>query len=311
MILVTDTTTFAGRAIVRRLVAEQRDVRCLLQPSRRELRLPTGISVSTVSASMSDLPALRTSLQGVKAVVHMMGDFRLDPDRFVEDHPEETVNLLTAMQEVGVERLVYLSRFGADQASAYTLLRAYGETEATVRQAGLRTTILHPTVTYGPGDTFLSTVAMVAKVMPFVFAVPDAGLSRFQPLWIEDLAMAVSIALDDDRLVGKTTPLGGPEHFTLTQIVTETLGALGVRRALVRVPLPWMRMASRLLDLVLPRNPVPLWMLEILTAGSATDLGTIPRDFGFEPCRFTHGLDYLRQSHPWRREFLRFILGLS
>jgi NADH dehydrogenase len=260
---------------------------------------------------MSDLPALRTSLQGVTAVVHLMGDFRLDPDRSLVDHPEETANLLTAMQEAGVERLVYVSRFGADQASAYTVLRVYGETEATVRQAELRTTILQPTITYGPGDTFISTVAMVAKVMPFVFAVPDAGLSRFQPLWIEDLAMAVSIALDDERLAGKTTPLGGPEHFTLNQIVTDALGALEVRRALVRVPLPWMRVASRFLGFVLPRNPFPIWMLEILTAGSATDLGTIPRDFGFEPCRFTHGLEFLRQSHPWRREFLRFTLGLS
>ena len=79
MILITDTTGFIGRAVVRRLAEEQAEVRCLLRPSRHEQRLPPGIPFSTVSASMGDLPALRTTMQDVTAILHLMGED--DPDQ--------------------------------------------------------------------------------------------------------------------------------------------------------------------------------------------------------------------------------------
>ncbi|NLF01105.1 MAG: NAD(P)H-binding protein [Anaerolineales bacterium] len=311
MILLTDISTFAGQAILRRLVAERRAVRCLLQPSRRELRLPTGVTVATVATSWADLPALRTGLLDVTTVIHVVGDFYGDPSRSLAHHPQETANLLLAMQETGVERLIYISRFGAEQASAYSILRIHGETEALIRQAQPRAAILQPTITYGHGDLFTHTLAMFAKLIPFVFPVPNAGLSRFQPLWVEDLAMATSVALDDDRMAGKTLPLGGPEYFTLPQIVGEILAALRVRRTRVQASLPMVRLASQLLETLMRRNPLPLWMLEVLTAGSATELDVVPRLFGFEPSRLAHSLSYLGEPYPWRREFARFALELS
>jgi len=308
MILITDATNFVGRALVRRLATEYREVRCLLQPSQREQRLATDILFSTVSASMSDLPALRTAMQDVTAIVHLMREEDPDQEERLHRHAEDTATLVEAAHEAGVRRFIYLSHLGADRASAYPLFRARGEAEAAVRESGLDYTILQTSITYGPEDVFTNVLVMLAKTVPFVLPIPETGLSRFQPLWVVDLTRCVVATLDQDDLIRQTILLGGPEHFTLEQMVTEMLAAAGMRRRLVRVRLPLMHGLITLFDALLPRNPTPFWWLDLLTLGSATDLVTIPRHFGFEPSRFAQCLDYLRRKHPWRRNLARFVL---
>jgi len=307
MILIAGATGFVGRAAVCKLAAERRDVRCLLRPSQREQRLATGIPFSTVSASMSDLPALRTAMQDVTAIVHLTGEEDLDHGGTLQSHIEDTANLITVAHEAGVRRFIYLSRLGADRASAYSLFRARGEAEAAVRESELDYTTIQTSVTYGPEDAFTNVLAMLTKVIPFVLPIPDASLSRFQPLWIGDLVTCIMATLDRDDLIGQTIPLGGPEHFTCEQMVAQVLAAVGVRRRLVRVRMPLVQGAINLLDALLLRNPVPDWWLDILTIGSATELGAVSRHFGFEPGRFAQHLDYLRGKRPWRRDLVRFV----
>jgi NADH dehydrogenase len=308
MILVTGATSFVGRAVVLRLAAEQRRVRCLLRPSRREQRLATGVPFSTVSASMRDLPALRTAMQGVTAIVHLTEEEDLRDERALRRHVAGTANLITAAQEADVRRLVYVSWVGADQASAYPIFRATGEAETAISESGLESTILQAPIVYGPEDVFTNVLVMLAKAIPFVLPIPDPGLSRFQPLWVVDLTTCILATLDRDEFIGQTVALGGPEHFTFEQMVTQVLAAAGLRRRLVRVRMPLMQGAIALSDALLPRTPTPPWWPDLLTVGTATDLGTIPRHFGFEPCRFSQCIDYLRRKRPWRRDLIHLIL---
>jgi uncharacterized protein YbjT (DUF2867 family) len=308
MILITGATSFVGRATVSRLVAERRDVRCLLRPSQRKQRLATGVLFSTVSASMNDMPALRTAMQEVTAIVHLTGEEDLDREGTLRSHVEDTVQLITAAQEADVRRFIYLSRLGADRASAYPLYRARGEVEAAVRESGLDVTILQAPVIYGSEDISTNVLVMLAKMSPLLLPIPTSGLSRFQPLWVVDLTTCILATLARDDLIGQTIPLGGPEHFTLEQMVREILTAAGLRRRLVRVRTPLMQTAVALFDALLPRSPAPRWWLDLVTVGGATDLVTIPRHFGFEPCRFSQCLDYLRRKRAWRRDLVRLIL---
>ena len=310
MILVTNAITYVGRSVVRQLVVDQRQVRCLIQPSTRQLPLPKGVPFSAVSAQMRDVPALRAAMQDVTAVIHLTGEEAPGRDRTLEDHPSETACLIEAMRRSEVSRIVYISRLGADAASAYRLFRVRGETEALLVQSGLEATLLQPAITYGAEDAFTNVLAMIAKTVPAFLPIPDPGMSRFQPLLVGDLARCVSDALDRRDLAGKTVQVGGPEHFTIAQMVSALLNVLRVRRVTVRVRMPFVRAASSLLDALFPRNPIPLWMLDIVERGSATDLGSIPRNFGFEPVRFSHGLDYLRRARPWRLDLARYLFDM-
>ncbi|MGD8969149.1 MAG: NAD(P)H-binding protein, partial [Anaerolineae bacterium] len=215
MILVTSPTSFIGRAVVRRLAVEQRSTRCLLQPSRHEQRLPTGVTFSIASASFTDIPDLRAAMQGVTTVVHLArGEERLEEQR-LQDQPTQTANLLRAAQEAGVTRFIYLSRLGATPASAYPLFRVKGESEVEIQQSGLDYTIFRSAVVYGADDAFTTRVVMLAKMCPLLLPIPDAGMARFQPLWVEDLAKCIVATIDRNDLIGRTVALGGPEHYTL------------------------------------------------------------------------------------------------
>jgi uncharacterized protein YbjT (DUF2867 family) len=309
MILVTSPTSFVGRAVVRKLAGENLNVRCLVEPSRYEQQLPAEVTFSIASATFDDVSALRAAMQGVRAVVHLArGEERLEEHR-LQDQPLETTNLLEAAQEAGVPRLVYLSRIGATAASAYPLFRAKGESEVRIHRSGMEYTVLRSAILYGANDTFTTRLVMVAKMFPLVLPIPDAGMARFQPLWVDDLARCVVAAIDRDDLIGRTVELGGPEHYTLEQLIHHTLGAAGVRRALLHVGMPLMRRGSDLLEPFVVRSPTPDWWLDLAAVGSATELGAVPKHFGFEPCRFAQCLSHLRRRRPWRRDFVRHVLG--
>jgi NADH dehydrogenase len=248
-------------------------------------------------------------MQGVTTVIHLArGEERLE-ERRLEDQPAETANLLRAAEEAGVTRFIYLSRLSATPASAYPLFRVKGESEVQIQQSGLDYTIFRSAVVYGAEDAFTTRLVMVAKMSPLVLPIPDVGMARFQPVWIEDLARCIAATVDRDDLIGRTVGLGGPEHYTLEQMTRRLLEAVGLRRYLLHVGMPLMRAGSRLLESLLARNPTPDWWLDLVAVGSATELGAVSKHFGFEPRQFAHSLGYLRRRRPWRRDFIRYVLG--
>ena len=308
MILITDATSFVGRALTRHLIYAEQEVCCLLQPSRREQRLPPGIRCNTIAASMTDLPALRTSLQDVTTVVHSIEDSKLAADGDVDSHVTSTRVLIEAMEEVGVRRLIYVSLVGADRSSAYPLLRIRGDAEALLKASGLDITVIQPTLVYGEGDFFTHIVAMTAKTSPFVLPIPHTGMARFQPLYIDDLATCIRLSIERQDLVGQTLSIGGPEYFTYPQMVSSILAAMGIRRRLIQIQMGLAHGVSGVLEGMLPQNPLPLWFLNLLDAGLATELRAIPTQFGFEPGRFAQCIQYLSNKQRWRRQMVRYVL---
>ncbi len=314
MILITGATNFIGRRVVRELTARQRErgapaVCCLVQTSQFEQQLPTGVDFYIRSAGLADLTALREAIQGVTTVIHLTREEEHPRERTLVDHVEGTRNLVQAAQEADVQRFIYLSRLGATPASAYPLFRIKGESEVAVAESGLDYTIFRSSVIYGPDDAFTTRLVMLAKMCPLLLPIPDVGMARFQPLWVEDLATCVAAAVDRDDLRERMIPLGGPEHFTFEQMIRRVLEAAGMQRWLLHVQMPLMQTAADALGALLVRNPTPTWWLDLAAVGSATDLGAIPKHFGFEPCRFTQCLNYLRRSRPWRQAFIRHVMG--
>jgi uncharacterized protein YbjT (DUF2867 family) len=309
MILVTSPTSFVGRAVVRRLAEAYRSVRCLVRPSRYEQQLPTGVTFSIASAGYADLPALQAAMRGVTTVIHLARGEGCLEEQALEDQPVETQNLLNAAQEAGVTRFIYLSRLSATKASAYSLFRVKGESEVKVHQSGLDYTAFRSAVLYGERDAFTTRLVMLAKMSPLLLPIPDVGMARFQPLWVEDLARCIAATVDRDDLIGRTLNLGGPEHFTLEQMIRRVLEAAGMRRHLLHVGMPLMQTGSDLLQPLLVRNPTPAWWLDLAAVGSATELGSIPKHFGFEPCQLVHCLSHLRRRRTWRRDFARYVMG--
>ena len=309
MILVTGATNFVGRAVVRHLTSTGRSVCCLIQPSHFQQELVTDVSFSTQSAALDDPMALRAALEGVTTVLHLTREEESPREHSLEDHVEGTRNLVAAARRAGVSRFIYLSRLGATPASAYPLFSIKGQAEIAVAESGLAHTNLRAAVIYGSEDIFTTRLVMLAKMIPLILPIPAAGMVRFQPVWVEDLARCIVETAERKDLIGRMIPIGGPEHFTLEQLVRRVLEAAGMRRRLLHISMPLMQSSVETLETLLGGAATPDWWLDLAAVGNSTELGTIPKHFHFEPSRFSQCLIYLRRKRPWRRTFVRHLLG--
>jgi len=226
---------FLGRHVVHRLAADQIFVRV---PTRRRERakqlilLPT---VDVVTADVHDPRVLERLVGSVDAVINLVGILHAARgETFERNHVELPRRIVAACRATGVKRLIHVSALKAalDAPSAYLRSKAEGEGQIRAAQAiGIETTILRPSVIFGRDDSFLNLFARLARLLPIIaLASPNA---RFQPIFVEDVARAMTQCLTNPHAFGHTYDLCGPSVYTLRQLVEYVCRTLGVRRPLI------------------------------------------------------------------------------
>ena len=309
MILVTGGTGFIGQNLIRRLSLEGHKVRALIRPAAYSPTLPRGVSVEAAISSMNDARGLRAALVGVDVVYHLAGIHWEDPSpglRYTE--VDGTRQLLEAAQDAGIKRLIYLSQIGADQLSAYPLLRAKGLAEDLISHSPIAYTILRSGLVYGQGDHFTTTIAKLLALSPGILPMPGDGTSLVQPLWIEDLVSCLIWTLDIEDLVNETIEIGGPEFLALREVITEIMNATGNRRILLAARPSYLRIAVSTLRYLLPRLPISNYWLDYFAVNRITQLDTLTKVFGLRPARLPRHLDHLR-AMDWRSLAWGELLG--
>lgn len=305
MVLITGATGFVGQALLRQLMEQKRDIGCLLRPSSQERRLPPG-QVRVATGTLQDRPALRVALKDARTVIHLVGAWR-DQDGYSAEwlNHQGTVNLVEAALDADVGHIIYLSHIRANASSAYPVLRSKGAAEDVIRNSRLRYTILRSSLIFGPGDVFTTTLAMLIKFIPFVFPVMGGGKTRFQPIHVNDVARCLIGCLDSYRLDNSIIDVGGPQHLSYDEVLDAVMEVLHVRRLRLRLRQPAMRSLVGLNERLFPYPLVTRQQLDLFSIDNTTDLGNVPRNFGFQPLRFGDNLGYLRRGG-WRRAFLRY-----
>lgn len=242
---------------------------------------------------------------GIETILHVGGaNLGTGPEDYSELHRRGAEILVSAALEAGVRRIVYVSQLGADRASAYPLLQANALVEETIQNSGLDYTILRSSVLYGEGDAFTTGLAQIIAASPLFFFLPGDGTTSLQPLWVQDLASCILWSLDIDETIGNTYSLGGPEYFTLEEIVQMVMQEAALLRIVVKTRPPYLRFGARVLRAILRRPPVNSHWLDYLAVSRTTDLNTLPRVFGLSPSRMEDRLGYLRDKN-WGWVFLR------
>jgi NADH dehydrogenase len=281
-VCVLGGTGFVGRSVVEQLAERGLWVRVLTrnrEKARGLLVLPTG---ELVDAEIGDDTALARNFEGMDAVVNLVGILNeTRAQKFEKVHVALPRRVANACRAAGVPRLVHMSALGASAQGPSAYLRSRGLGEAAVREAAgdVAVTIFRPSVVFGAGDAFLNLFATLVQLFP---VIPLAGAkSRFQPVWVEDVARAVAVALADPRTFGLTLELGGPKTYTLEQLVTLVIALKGRSRMIV--PLPhW---AAVLQAAVFEHLPGKLVTRDNLRSMSVDNVcaGPFPEVLGFQP----------------------------
>ncbi len=311
MIIVTGGSGYVGSHIVRRLVEIGRPVRAMVRSRRRaeqEGRL-SGLDVQIVEGDVTRPETLGPVMDGATAVVHTVAiAIETGGLTYEQINYQGTVNVVEAARAAGVRRFINLSQLGADPNLPYRFLASKGKAQEYVAASDLDWTAFRPSVIWGPEDEFANTFARLVPFSPIIFPIVGGKEAKFQPVWVEDVVTCIVKALDDPGTIGKEYELGGPEILTLEEIERRTLQAVGARRLMVRFPMPLLRLAVALMEVLLPAPPVTRSLLELLAVSNVTTANAIG-EFVPDPRPFTpeNIAPYMRQFRA--SDTLRQFLG--
>ena len=253
-VAVTGATGFIGRHLVNRLVEAGYEV---VVPTRRRERarhlilLPT---VDVVEGDVHDPSTLVRLMTDASAVVNLVGILNESGrNTFARVHAELAKKIVAACRESGVRRLLQMSALNADPNGPSAYLRSKGEAEALVAASGLDWTIFRPSVVFGREDRFLNLFATLERYLPLMAIA--AAESRFQPVFVGDVAHCFERALADNATIGQRYPLCGPDVYTLRELVALVGKLTGHERPIVALGPRLGRLQARLLELV-PGTPM-------------------------------------------------------
>jgi len=283
-VAVLGGTGFVGSHLVPHLIERGHEVIAI---SRTGRALPGWGDADAVEPRAADVTRddLVEALHGAEAAVHLVAIPReTGGRRFDEVNVGGTRRVVEAAQRIGLKRLVHLSVLGVADDPRLAYLRSRARAEASVRESSLDWVVLRPSLLFGEGDGFFNLVKTTLRWWsPGIVVIPGRGDTRFQPLSVDDLAIAVEKSLVDAGRPGSIYEIGGPTWMTYRDIVDAVMAATGMRRLKVGVPIPLISALTIVTDRILPIFPVSHDQIGSLGRPNSTDLDAFERAFGSAP----------------------------
>jgi uncharacterized protein YbjT (DUF2867 family) len=266
---------FIGRYVVKRLAQRGFVVRVAVRdPVHAYFLRPMGVvgQIVPLGAPISDEAAVTRAVNGAQVVVNLLGILaeRRRGD-FQRVHAEGAGRIARLCAAARVLRLVHISAIGADpnSPSRYGATKAAGET--SVRQNFPAASILRPSIVFGPEDQFFNRFARIAQSLPIMPVI--CGETRFQPVYVGDVADAVMACLGRADTAGELFELGGPRVCTFREILAYVLKETARHRPMLSVPLPIVRVMAAIGQL-LPAKPFTRDQLLMLQRDNIAAPGT-------------------------------------
>ncbi len=257
LITIIGASGFLGRHIVRalakrgyriRAASRRPDLAFHLQP------LGTPGQIMPVQANVRYPDSLAAVADGAGVVINLTGVlYGSGAQSFDAIHAFGAEAAAKAAKGAGAQLYIQISALGADAQSRSEYARSKAEGEVRARTHFPGAAIIRPSIVFGPEDDFFNRFAAMARFAPALPLV-GGGITRFQPVFVGDVAEAVARLVDRGAASGRTYELGGPEIMTFKELLEFTLATVGRKRLLV--PLPWP--VARLMSVVLGLLPKPL-----------------------------------------------------
>jgi uncharacterized protein YbjT (DUF2867 family) len=268
---------FIGRYVVKRLAARSDviAVGCRNAEQAKFLK-PLGDvgQIVPLNVSIGDETLLPAFLAGNDTLVNCVGILREKGSQtFDLLHHTGPARLARFAREAGVEHFVHLSAIGADSRSTSAYARTKAAGEQAVRDAFPTVTILRPSVVFGPEDQFFNrfaTVAMFSPVLPLI----GGGETRFQPVYVGDVADAVVKCLEDSATAGRLYELGGPKIYTFREVLELLLSEIRRKCWLFDIPFGLAAAQARLMS-ILPNPPLTPDQVELLKRDNIVSSGAM------------------------------------
>jgi uncharacterized protein YbjT (DUF2867 family) len=259
-------TGFIGRYVVQRLATDGWQIRVPARiPDSALFLKPLGDvgQIVPVAANIRNDASVRDAMEGADAVINLVGIlYEKGRQSFDAVHREGAERLARIAAGLRADRFLHISALGADLQSEAGYARSKAAGEAAVRVAFPAATIFRPSIVFGPEDDFFNRFAGMAQLLPALPLI-GGGHTRFQPVYVGNVADALMAALKDPGTAGQTYELGGPQTYSFRELMQILLAEIQRKRWLVPVPFPLAKLQGAVLGL-LPKPPLTLDQVKLL-----------------------------------------------
>lgn len=278
-VLVTGATGFTGSRVVPLILKSGFQVRVFVRPTSDRSPL-SALTVEWATGDFANPETLTAALRGVDALINIAS--------LGFGHAE---SILKSMKEAGVKRGLFIST-----TAIFTQLNAGSKSirlaaEEAIQTSGLDFTILRPTMIYGSKrDRNMWRLIRLLRITPVTPIFGD-GESLQQPIFVDDVAQAVLLALKTDATIGKSYNIAGKAPLTYNQVIDTVASALGKRVWKLHLPyIPIVRMLQ-FIERMRLRLPIKAEQVLRLNENKAFSYEEAQRDFGFSPRSFEEGIE--------------------
>jgi uncharacterized protein YbjT (DUF2867 family) len=280
-VVVFGGTGFLGRRVVRHLRKRGFSVRIASRhPDRGDgLFALDDPQLQSVEADIHDEQSVAHALAGAYGVVNAVSLYvEHGTETFQSLHVECAQRLATQACQAGVERLVHVSGIGADATSPSLYVRKRGEGELAARAAFADALLIRPAVMFGPDDSFLTTIITLLERLP-IYPMFGRGLTRLQPAYVEDVAEAITRALQRTEKHPITFECGGPRVYSYKELLKTVAHGASLNPKLIPFPfaawhvLAWF--AEMLPSPPITRNQVELMQIDNVASPEMPGFGQL------------------------------------
>ena len=286
LITVFGGSGFIGRHLVGRLAKQGHRIRAAVRRPNDALFLkPMGDvgQVLPIQANVRNRQSVARALEGADGAVNLVGIlYQAGRQRFATVQAEGAGIIAEEAARAGVRQLVHVSAIGADADSAAKYAQSKAVGEELVKQAFPAATILRPSIVFGPEDGFFNRFAGLAKRLPVLPLI--GGATRFQPVFVGDVADAIARCLDDGAdVAGRTFELGGPRVYSFEELLQLMMDEIAVHRPLLPIPFSLAAVQAFFLQ-ALPNPPLTVDQVRLLKHDNVVSDGAPSlADLGIEP----------------------------
>ncbi|MGE0610710.1 MAG: complex I NDUFA9 subunit family protein [Hyphomicrobiales bacterium] len=244
---------FLGRHVVQAIARTGARMRIAVRrPDLAQHLQPLGGvgQIHAVQANLRYPDSVRHAVEGADVVINLVGIlFESGKQNFNDVQARGAEAVAKAAKAAGARALVHVSAIGADPDSAAEYARSKAAGEKAVLKAFPGAVILRPSIVFGPEDDFFNRFAALARMSPALPLI-GGGRTRFQPVYVGDVARAVTAVIEGRAKPGAVYELGGPEVASFADLMRTMLRHVTRRRLLVPMPFWIARLKARFLQLL-------------------------------------------------------------
>jgi len=239
LVTVFGGSGFVGGQVVRALAKAGHRVRVAVRNPNLAYRMrmlgDVG-QIEVVQANVRNVPSVARAVDGAEAVVNLVGVlWESGRQKFQTLHVMGARTIAEQARAAGAARLVQVSALGADVNASSKYLRTKAEGEAAVRAAFPGAVVIRPSVVFGAEDKFFNKFGQMAALFPALPLI-GGGETKFQPVYVGDVAAVVAKAVSSPAAEGLTYELGGPTVYSFKALMELILRETGRNRVLAPIP---------------------------------------------------------------------------